>query len=100
MQTAVYLHQSDNFHIFVVSVQFSVIPPPFCVLEQKTLLPEKSLVISRKRWLRPDMTEKLLSGTLSLNTNKHIFGQKDRPQSISKACEVILVWQFFGNWLW
>ena len=24
----------------------------------------------RKRWLRPDMTEKLLTGTLSLNTNK------------------------------
>ena len=24
----------------------------------------------RKRWLRPDMTEKLLTGKLSLNTNK------------------------------
>ena len=28
------------------------------------------LVKPRKRWLRPDMTEKLLTGTLSLNTNK------------------------------
>ena len=31
----------------------------------------KVLIISRKRWLRPDMTEKLLTGTFSLNTNKH-----------------------------
>ena len=27
------------------------------------------LVIPRKRWLCPDMTEKLLTGTLSINTN-------------------------------
>ena len=30
----------------------------------------KVLVIPRKRWLRPDMTEKMLSVALSLNTNK------------------------------
>ena len=36
----------------------------------KTLYSPKVLVIPRKRWLRPDMTEKLLNGTLSLNTNK------------------------------
>ena len=30
----------------------------------------KVLVIPRKRWLRPDMAEKLLTGTLSINTNK------------------------------
>ena len=30
----------------------------------------KVLEIPRKRWLRPNMTEKLLTGTLSLNTNK------------------------------
>ena len=29
----------------------------------------KVLVIPRKRWLRPDMTEKLLTGTLNLNAN-------------------------------
>ena len=29
------------------------------------------LVKPRKRWLHPNMTEKLLTGTLSLNTNKH-----------------------------
>ena len=36
----------------------------------KTLFSPKVLVIHRKRWLRPDMTEKLLTGTLILNTNK------------------------------
>ena len=36
----------------------------------KSLYSLKALVIPRKRWLRPDMTEKLLTGTLSLNTNK------------------------------
>ena len=36
----------------------------------KILNSPKVLVIPRKRWLRPDMTEKLLTGTLSLNTNK------------------------------
>ena len=30
----------------------------------------KVLVIPRKQWLQPDITEKLLTGTLSLNTNK------------------------------
>ena len=36
----------------------------------KTLYSQKVLVISRKQWLCHDMTEKLLTGTLSLNTNK------------------------------
>ena len=35
-----------------------------------TLYYQKLLVIPRKQWLRPDMTEKLLTGTLSLNANK------------------------------
>ena len=45
---------------------------PCCVLEQGTSTPYSTgvLVKPRKRWLRPDMTEKLLTGTLSLNTNK------------------------------
>ena len=45
------------------------LPPTCCVLEQDNLLP-KVLVIPRELWLHPDMTEKLLSGTLKLNTNK------------------------------
>ena len=43
--------------------------PLCCVLEQDTLLPESTGYLPRKRWLRPDMTEKLLTRTLSLNTN-------------------------------
>ena len=36
----------------------------------KTLYSPKILVIPGKRILRPDMTEKVLTGTLSFNTNK------------------------------
>ena len=50
------------------------LPPPCCVLEQDTLLPESTGYLPRKRWLRPDMTEKLLTGTLSLNTTNHTLG--------------------------
>ena len=42
-------------------------------LSKAHLLPTV-LVKPRKRWLRPDMTEKLLTGTLSLNTNKFCLG--------------------------
>ena len=34
------------------------------------LPPEKVLVIPRKRWLHPDITEKLFTGTLSKNKTK------------------------------
>ena len=44
----------------------------------KTLYSPKVLVIPRKRWLRPDMTEKLLTD-ISLNTNNSI------AQSLEKA---------------
>ena len=40
---------------------------PCCVLEQGTFTPQKVLVIHRKRWLHPNMTEKLLTGTLRIN---------------------------------
>ena len=33
-----------------------------CILEQDTFTSQKVLVIPRKRWLHPDMTEKLLTG--------------------------------------
>ena len=41
-------------------------------LSKDTFTPRKVLVIPRKWWLRPDMTEKLLNGTVSININKHI----------------------------
>ena len=36
------------------------------------------LNIPKKRWLRPDMTEKLLTGTLCLNTNKQTNKQTNK----------------------
>ena len=36
---------------------------PCCILEQDTFSSQKVLVIPRKRWLSPDMTETLLTGT-------------------------------------
>ena len=41
-------------------------------LSKDTFTPRKVLVIPWKRWFRPDMTEKMLAGTLSINTNKQI----------------------------
>ena len=48
--------------------------PTSVVSLSKILFSPKVLVIHRKRWLRPDMTEKLLIGTLSsTKTNKNLF---------------------------
>ena len=49
-----------RFHIYICRV----------VSLSKTLYSPKVLVIPRKRCPRPDMTEQLLTGTLSLKTNK------------------------------
>ena len=38
-----------------------------CVLEQGTFTPQKVLVIPRKRWFHPNMTEKLFTGSLRIN---------------------------------
>ena len=50
-------------------------------------------IIHRKRWLCPDMTEKLLTGTLSLNQNK----QKLKPDFnfISTDLRVSFPWRCF-----
>ena len=45
------------------------LPPPCCVHEQDTLLPERT-GNGQEAVALSDMTEKLLTGTLSLNTNK------------------------------
>ena len=42
-----------------------------CVLEQDIFTPPKVLVIPRKRWLRPNMTEKLFTRTLSIKPNQN-----------------------------
>ena len=51
-----------------------------CVLEQDIFTPPpKVLVIPRKRWLRPIMTEKLFTRTLSIkpNQNQILFDESD-----------------------
>ena len=59
----------------VVGPVRSSLRSPCCVLEQDTFTSPKVLVIPRKRWLRPDMTEKLLAGTLNLNKTKTIYNK-------------------------
>ena len=50
---------------------------PCCVLEQDIFThpppppKKKVLIIPRKRWLRPNMTEKLFTGTLSIKKKKN-----------------------------
>ena len=56
---------------------------PCCVLEQDIFTHQKVLVILRKRWLRPYMTKKFLTGTLSIKPNQNRVSQ-------SKA--VVLMW--------
>ena len=41
-----------------------------CVLEQRHINSPEVLVLPRKQWLPPGMTEKLLTGTLSLIKTK------------------------------
>ena len=64
---------------------------PCCVLEQGTFTPQKVLVIPRKRWLRPNMTEKLFTGTLRINqpTNQP-FHYKTYCMVRNKTLEFIL----------
>ena len=41
----------------------SLLGSPCCIIEQDTFTSKKGLAILGKRWLRPDMTEKLLTWT-------------------------------------
>ena len=65
------------------------LPPPCCVLS-KTLFSSKVLVIPRKRWFRPDMTEKLLTGTLNLNTQKKKKKKKKKNIHDDFMCTIII----------
>ena len=49
------------------------LPLPCCVHEEDTLFPESTgkVVIPRKQWLRPEMTEKLLTGSLIQSMRWH-----------------------------
>ena len=48
---------------------------PCCVYEQSTFTPQKVLVIPRKRWLGPNMTGKLFTGTLRINQPTKLQGR-------------------------
>ena len=53
---------------------------PFCVLEQGTFTPQKVLVIPRKRWLRPNMTEKIVYRDVkNQSTNQPTNQPTNRP---------------------
>ena len=52
---------------------------PCCVLEQDIFTPQKVLVISRKRWLHPNKTEKLFTGTLSIKKLDLMFMKHYAP---------------------
>ena len=54
---------------------FLDLPLLCCVLEQDTFTTRKVLLIPRKWWLPPYMTEKLFTGTLNHNkTNSSVIG--------------------------
>ena len=55
-------------------------------LSKDTFTRRKGLVIPRKLWLRPDMTEKLLNGTQSIDTNKQF--------TLSDFCKRFLIYHF------
>ena len=60
-------------------------------------------LLPRKRWLRPDMTEKLLTGTLSLNTTNQPNLLFDMAQNqiltyIFKTSMVTVKWQYPKNY--
>ena len=63
--------------------------PTFAVLCPNTLLPTV-LVIPRKRWLCPDMTEKLSTGMLKLKTNKHFY--REICKIIPGLSSILLQW--------
>ena len=54
-------------------------PPPQCSSLSKTLYSPKVLIIPRKRWVRPDMTAKIVDWDVKpqhKQTNKQTSGKK------------------------
>ena len=65
---------------------------PCCILEQDTFTFQKVLAIPKERWLRHDMTEKLLPWTYSLSQNKqNKISQKLVPVQNRQTRSSILV---------
>ena len=61
-------------------------------LSKDKFTPQKVLVVPRKRWFRPDMAEKLLTGKVNINMNnlckarldlrENSFGAEDGPRDL------------------
>ena len=93
-----YKHSKDSDHLEehggLVREVGGSIPTSAMSLSKDTFTPRKVLVIPRKQWLCPNMTEKLLTGTLSINTNKMTYKHSeesdhlDEPESLRqmKSC--------------
>ena len=56
------------------------------VLEQDTFTSQKVLVIPRKRWRRPKITEKLFTGKQTRNEINHILSVHIRIASMRQFC--------------
>ena len=70
---------------------------PTSAVLSKTLYTPKVLVIPRKGWFHPDMTEKLLTGTLNLNTNKQTL--REQLKRLVKATPVgSIAWRLGFAW--
>ena len=70
-------------------------PRRVVTLSKDTLLTRKVLVIPRKRWLSSDMTEKLLTGTLSINKQTNRFASLRLATDHSKAVFLMTLWVWY-----
>ena len=68
---------------------------PCCVLEQGTFTPKNVLVIPRKRSLRPNMTEKLFTGTLRINQPTNFLKQFNNV--VLRQDDMRLLMSFIGS---
>ena len=78
----------------VVSLSKTYLPPPPPQKKKKKTNKQKTkkvLVIPRKRRLRPNVTEILFTGTLSIKPNK-------KKQHSNSVCYYYLIWMFFSHW--
>ena len=60
---------------------------PCCVLEEGTFTLQKLLVIPRKWWLCPNMTEKLFPGTLRIKSTNLKVSRSSHLIEYMKVCE-------------
>ena len=54
-------------------------------LSLDTFTPRKVLVIPRKQWLHPNITEKLVTGTLTINTNNDLIVANQQDFAIENS---------------